>query len=125
MFNRAMTKFLLNYRGFVYLHDDITTLAAYALGKVYFLPKYLMLYRQHTNAVTGIKTFRNGLTSKFKSPVNYLLSRKHYQVKKSFLNVTALSYQRRIKKFFWILFHFVNQIINLQIFLSYGEVGLD
>lgn len=39
MFNRAMTKFLLNYRGFVYLHDDITTLAAYALGKSLFSPE--------------------------------------------------------------------------------------
>lgn len=124
MFNRAMTKFLLNYRGFVYLHDDITTLAAYALGKVYFLPKYLMLYRQHTNAVTGIKTFRNGLTSKFKSPVNYLLSRKHYQVKKSFLNVTALSYQRRIKSFLDFI-SFCESNNKFTDFLSYGEVGLD
>lgn len=100
MFNRAMTKFLLNYRGFVYLHDDITTLAAYALGKVYFLPKYLMLYRQHTNAVTGIKTFRNGLTSKFKSPVNYLLSRKHYQVKKSFFECNSSILSETNKKVF-------------------------
>lgn len=88
MFNQAMVKFLSEYKGAIYLHDDIASLAAHALGEVYFLPKKLMLYRQHAKAVTGMKSF-NGkliekLIGKINSEVNYLLSKKHFIVKESF-----------------------------------------
>lgn len=84
MFNQAMVKFLSGYKGLVYLHDDITSLAAHALGEVHFLPKKLMLYRQHAHAVTGLKKFNDKLISKLRSEVNYLLSKKHFMVKESF-----------------------------------------
>ncbi len=84
MFNQSMVRFLTDYRGAVHLHDDITSLAAHALGEVYFLPKKLMLYRQHAKAVTGLKSFNNKLISKLRSEVNYLLSKKHFIVKESF-----------------------------------------
>lgn len=84
LFNRAMISFIKNYKGYIHLHDDIVSLAAHALGHVYFLPKKLMLYRQHSNAVTGTKSFKNSLISKMFSNVNYLLSKKHYNVKESF-----------------------------------------
>lgn len=84
MFNRAMVRFLSEYKGVIHLHDDITSLAAHALGEVYFLPKKLMLYRQHAKAVTGMKSFNGKLISKINSEVNYLLSKKHFMVKESF-----------------------------------------
>lgn len=84
MFNRAMADFLIGYNGYIHLHDDIVSLAAHSLGQVHFLPKKLMLYRQHSNAVTGIKSFKKNIHEKLQSPVNYLLSHKHYSVKKSF-----------------------------------------
>ena len=84
MFNQAMVKFLSVYKGVIHLHDDITSLAAHALGEVHFLPKKLMLYRQHAKAVTGMKSFNGNLLSKINSGVNYLLSKKHFTVKESF-----------------------------------------
>lgn len=84
MFNQAMVDLLKDYRGVVHLHDDITSLAAHALGNVYFLPKKLMLYRQHIRAVTGLKSFKGGLISQLRSEVDYLLSKKHFIVKESF-----------------------------------------
>jgi len=86
MFNQAMVKFLSNYKGEIYLHDDLASLAAHALGKVHFLPKKLMLYRQHSSAVTGIKSFQSGALSYLKSDIKYLLSKKHSTVKESFYN---------------------------------------
>ncbi len=86
MFNRAMTDFLTRYNGYIHLHDDIVSLTAHCLGQVHFLPKKLMLYRQHSNAVTGIKSFEKSIHKKIRSPVNYLLSRKHCAVKQSFYN---------------------------------------
>jgi len=84
IFNQAMVKFLCEYKGVVNLHDDITSLAAHAFGNVYFLPKKLMLYRQHAKAVTGLKSFDGRLISKLRSEVDYLLSKKHFAVKESF-----------------------------------------
>lgn len=84
MFNQAMVRFLSGYKGAVHLHDDITSLAAHALGEVHFLPKKLMLYRQHAKAVTGLKNFNVKLISKLKSEVDYLLSKKHFIIKESF-----------------------------------------
>ncbi len=100
LFNRAMVSFIKNYNGYIHLHDDIVSLAAHALGNVYFLPKKLMLYRQHAAAVTGAKSFNNSLVSKLFSNVNYLLSMKHYRVKESFYkNYGALLSQDNKKIF--------------------------
>ncbi|MCG1033809.1 glycosyltransferase [Bacillus amyloliquefaciens] len=84
MFNKAMIDIISDYRGYIYLHDDIVSLIAHSMGEVHFLPKKLMLYRQHVEAVTGLKSFNNSLFSKLNSPVNFLLSKKHFLVKESF-----------------------------------------
>ena len=43
-----------NYKAdYFYMHDDVVSLIAHTFGEVYFLPKKLMLYRQHSKNVTG------------------------------------------------------------------------
>lgn len=108
MFNRAMIDIIADYRGYIHLHDDIVSLVAHSMGKVYFLPKKLMLYRQHAQAVTGHKTFNGGLLSKLTSNVNYLLSRKHFMVKQSFYENYASLCSPEIKKDFEHFFEFCN-----------------
>ncbi|MGL4335244.1 MAG: glycosyltransferase [Turicibacter sp.] len=78
MFNRAMVDFIINYDGPVYHHDDLVSLSAHALGYVYFLDKKLMLYRQHSNAVTGMKTFNK---NPLRGHVDFIISTPHYQSK--------------------------------------------
>lgn len=100
LFNRAMVAFIKNYNGYIHLHDDIVSLTAHALGNVYFLPTKLMLYRQHANAVTGAKSFKNSLLRQIFSQVNYLLSKEHYYVKESFYsNYGHLLSQEKKKTF--------------------------
>ena len=84
MFNRSAADIIRNYKGYVHLHDDTVSLVAHALGDVYFLPKQLMLYRQHDAAVTGHKTFKRSIFHFIYSDVDYLLSRKHHEMKISF-----------------------------------------
>lgn len=84
LMNKPLKDLVANYSGFIYLHDDIVSLVAHAFDNVYFLPKKLMLYRQHRGAVTGNKSFsQKGIFSKLLS-VKYLISRKHYREKKEF-----------------------------------------
>lgn len=81
LFNKAMVEFLKGYAGYIYHHDDLVCLIAHSFGQVIFLPKKLMLYRQHEKAVTGIKRFdSNPLLGK----VDFIISRPHHLVKLSF-----------------------------------------
>lgn len=127
MFNQAMVKFLSDYKGMIYLHDDITSLAAHAFGEVHFLPKKLMLYRQHSKAVTGMKKFNDGRFSKLTSGVNYLLSRKHFNVKESFFELYGEELKPKNKDVFnkYIKFcHSQSRILQLK-FLIEGRFTLN
>lgn len=106
LFNKPMIEIISDYRGYVYLHDDIVSLIAHSMGEVYFLPKKLMLYRQHSKAVTGHKSFNNTLLSKINSPINYLLSKKHFLVKESFYKNYSDYLSDDVKKDFENFFEF-------------------
>ncbi len=106
MFNKAMIDMISDYRGYVHLHDDIVSLIAHSMGNVYFLPKKLMLYRQHVDAVTGHKSFNNNLFSKFRSPINYLLSKEHFLVKESFYKIYSDKLSNSVKNDFETFFKF-------------------
>lgn len=119
LFNKAMVDIAADYHGYVHLHDDVVSLIAHSLGNVYFLPKKLMLYRQHMGAVTGQKKFNNRFISMLTSKVNYLLSREHFLVKRSFYDNYRQLLTDDIKKDFEIFFKFcdtenkISQIILL------------
>lgn len=76
-----MIEFIEKYDGPVHHHDDLVSLAAHAFGKVTFLDKKLMLYRQHSNAVTGMKSFNKGI---FRNEIDFILSTPHHLVKEYF-----------------------------------------
>lgn len=84
LINRKLIDMVNNYKGYIYHHDDIVTLFAYSFGDVYFLPKQLMLYRQHENAVTGNKDFTRSKYKRIFKNVGFVVSKEHYLVKKSF-----------------------------------------
>jgi len=53
LFNRRLCKMAAEYRAeYYYMHDDVVALLAHCFGRVYFLPKKLMLYRQHSSKFT-------------------------------------------------------------------------
>lgn len=55
LFNRRLCIMAAEYRAnYFYLHDDVVSLLAHSFGRIYFLAKRLMLWRQHASNVTGL-----------------------------------------------------------------------
>lgn len=87
LFNHRLCKMSAEYRGnYFYMHDDVVSLLAHCFGHVYFLPKKLMLYRQHASNITGNidNSIYSYLRRAFDSKL-YVLSAIHYKEKESFL----------------------------------------
>lgn len=87
LFNRCLVDMARSYKAAVYMHDDIVSLLAHLFGKVFFIPKSLMLYRQHLNNVTGnaSKSLVSTALNFFRSNA-FVISRKHYDEKLEFYN---------------------------------------
>lgn len=88
LFNRTLCQMVSNYRAdFFHMHDDVVALLAHAFGRVYFLPKALMLYRQHGKNVTGniSVSFLDKIKRIF-SRQTFVLSELHFLEKKSFFD---------------------------------------
>jgi len=87
LFNHCMVQMADDYQTDFYMHDDIISLLGHVFGRVFFISKPLMLYRQHENNVTGsaskslLETSRN-----FFRRNAYVISRSHYLEKKAFYN---------------------------------------
>ena len=69
------------------MHDDVVSLLAHCLGHVYFLPKKLMLYRQHASNITGNidNSIYSYLRRAFDSKLYVLSAIHYYKEKESFL----------------------------------------
>lgn len=119
MLNRKLIDMVNNYKGYIYHHDDIVSLIAHSFGDVIFLPKQLMLYRQHENAVTGNKNFRKSKISSLFNNSGFVVSALHYKVKKDFFNFFYYDLNERNKELFLEYFSIcemssrVNRIINI------------
>lgn len=73
---------------YFYMHDDIVSLLAHVFGRVYFVPKKLMLYRQHGSNVTGsVKNNFSNRINKLFMRKSYVINRVHYEEKKTFFEV--------------------------------------
>ncbi len=86
LFNQKLCIIAAKYRAaYYYMHDDIIALIAHCFGRVYFIPKKLMLWRQHTSNVTGISIldYRSYLKCIFNKDL-YVISSKHFKEKESF-----------------------------------------
>ena len=73
------------YRANYYMHDDVVALLAHCFGRVCFMPKKLMLYRQHESNATG--NINHDFSSHLRRIFNrnlFVLSAKHYSEKESF-----------------------------------------
>lgn len=88
LFNKTLCRMAAEYRAeYFYMHDDVIALLAHSFGKVFFLPKKLMLYRQHKSNVTG--NIDLSLLSYVRRIINrnlYVLSEVHYKEKEAFFN---------------------------------------
>ena len=82
--NRKLVEMAISYNGHIYHHDDLVSLIAHSFGKVKFLPKKLMLYRQHSEAVTGNKNFKKNKLGGLFNNVGFIVSKDHYQAKIDF-----------------------------------------
>lgn len=85
LFNRSLLEKALTYKGYLYLHDDIVSLIAYNFGKVYYLPKQLMLYRQHSNNVTG-KVKKDKFSLSFLYNATPVINTIHYEEKQHYFD---------------------------------------
>ena len=124
LFNRPLCDMLADYHAdYFYMHDDIVSLLAHTFGKVYFLDKPLMLYRQHASNVTGNVSY--GLISKIKSIFNinsYVISAKHYDEKKSFYEAYNDQLSQEQKNMFLAYLRYPNCSLmkRIGIILFYG-----
>lgn len=88
MFNREVVNLLKLWKGETAMHDHILHLIGLSMGEVTYLAKNLMLYRQHTNNVTGScsgKEFEvKRVVSNRKLPV---VDRKHYNSVGKFIKI--------------------------------------
>lgn len=113
-FNQALCGLLQEYRGRdLYMHDDIVSLMGHTFGDVFFLDKALMLYRQHSDNVTGnIKKFCfYDFFLRVVTLRSFVISNKHYLEKKEFYCL----YKDRMNEYQKSLF---------EAYLSFPTVGL-
>ena len=55
--NKPLRDLIINYNGYVCMHDHLITLAAVCLGRIKYIDKDLMYYRQHlANVTVGYET---------------------------------------------------------------------
>ena len=82
--NKRLIDLTRRYDGYVYHHDDLVSLVAHTFGRVRFYPKQLMLYRQHSNAVTGNKNFKKRKFYGVFNNAGYVISKVHFRSKVEF-----------------------------------------
>ena len=102
MFNKELNNVCSNYKAdYFYMHDDVVSLIAHTFGEVYFLPKKLMLYRQHSKNVTGnIDITFKGFLKRVFNTKSFVLSKKHYDEKLSFYEAYKDMIEDKDKKLF-------------------------
>ena len=86
MFNRALVKIFENQMpDYVFMHDHFITMAAVTFGKMKYIDKALMLYRQHDTNVTGnVQLSFIDRLKVFLDTKNPVLDEKHFEANKSF-----------------------------------------
>lgn len=84
LMNKILIELTKKYSGYVHHHDDLVSLIAHTFGKVKFYPKQLMLYRQHSEAVTGNKDFKKRKFHGVFNNAGYVISKAHFHSKVEF-----------------------------------------
>ncbi len=83
MFNKSLRNLALDFPEYIYMHDHYITMLSITFGKLIYIDKSLMLYRQHNTNVTGNvpKSFKDRLNTFFSS--SPIIDRNHYKANKS------------------------------------------
>ncbi len=128
LFNKKLCSLAANYKAdIIFMHDDIVSLLAHSFGKVYFLQKPLMLYRQHENNVTGNIDYK--LLSFIRRTLDFsrpVLTLKHYEEKRAFFEAYQNDLEDESKRLFseYLRFPHCNKIQRLLLLFrnrfSYG-----
>lgn len=85
LFNKPLLDMAKAYNADFYMHDDIISLIGIIFGKCSFLPKSLMLYRQHSKQVTGnTKKTKLDILKTFFDRNKSVINRVHYDEKMYF-----------------------------------------
>ncbi|NOR55350.1 MAG: glycosyltransferase [Sulfurovum sp.] len=80
LFNKKLLSYAQNYKREFFMHDDIIALIAHTFGKVHFISRSLMLYRQHEDNVTGnIVLNRFDIVKRFFKRDACVLNKLHYE----------------------------------------------
>ena len=86
MINRRLLESVnFEFPKYVFMHDHFITILAATFGKIFYIDKPLMLYRQHENNVTGnINYSKMSLVKTYLNPNNPVLEKRHYLANISF-----------------------------------------
>lgn len=78
--NKPLRDLVLEYKGYVCMHDHLTTLAAVSFGTIKYVDRTLMYYRQHTENVTlGYETNVIRKIKNFFKPASSVIDTDHYR----------------------------------------------
>lgn len=113
LFNKRLCNMMATYRApYYYMHDDVLSMLAHSFGEVSFLPKRLMLYRQHDDNVTGAVQY--GLISflvRMFDRARPVISMPHFKEKKSFFSSYKAELSEEAKELY-------------EAYFSYSSLGL-
>jgi len=117
LFNKSLYILAANYKpNFFYLHDDIVSLLAHVFGRVYFLPKKLMLWRLHPSNVTGNLVSTQIYIKRVFNRKLFVLDAEHYKEIESFYNAYKNNLDNDTNKLFKAFIDFPNKAIHMKIF---------
>jgi len=122
LFNKKLNELARNYKAdYFYMHDDVVSLLAHVFGKVYFIKKQLMLYRQHDKNVTGniSVNFFSRLVLFFRRN-GFVLSSVHFNERKAFFHAYESMMKNEDRRLFceYIKFGEVNFFKRILILLK-------
>jgi rhamnosyltransferase len=118
LFNRRLCIMAAEYRAnYYYLHDDVVSLLAFCFGQVHFLPKKLMLWRQHASNVTGNLLDLRSYSKRIFDKNLYVLSAKHYTEKESFYNTYKDDLDDEARQLFAAYLAFPKETLLIRIIL--------
>lgn len=118
MLNQALLRKLDSRPNFVFMHDHFITIAAVTFGKIKYVNKSLMLYRQHSNNVTGnvITGKYNRIRSFFRRNA-FVIDKLHYDANFSFYNKYKDCIEPKSQQLFLQYFKYAESTLLKRLFI--------
>ncbi len=120
LFNNSLLSYAKRYNGEFYMHDDIIALIAHTFGDVQFIPKSLMLYRQHDQNVTGqFPTNKLNIIKRFLKPNRSVISPSHYHEINAFYKVFKSHMSKSNKKVYQLYIQYPRRSLMYRLLIIY------